>query len=718
MQPTSNKSIKELLTGIKDEKKISKPTININKPKTKSKEQLKKEKKAFEIEKEYLSTLKYIKKMDSYYQVSIVDSRSLFKRELDLLENSKTYISLNGIEYNFKDTIILIIDMFNDYQERFSYKTFTKMIEVLKNEKHSKYFMSEIITNPLNLIQIEISPITFNQAYETHCQIENKPPSANILIRKWAIFAVQDNNGSFYKIKSHPKSDNIYKEYYERSFKQGWYFCLRKFCEDKNLLKNYGDYIKLLDEILIEHSTHKYLFGIAEFVDIEKNIGEMIMDLYHDKQEDIDDNIFNIFIIKFQEKESITLTVEQINSIKNSIIDRLSIITGPPGTGKSTITKAIIEWFKTTDSSYNISLQAPTGKAIKGLMEKCSNIKYLSLCGTLHKCLKNTFCKIKKEQTNGDAPDKIPHQISKIIVDEASMIDIFMFKKLLYWCKYFDCSLLLCGDIKQLPPIGKGRPFECIINSQLFTTNYLNEIKRQNGGTLRTCIENIMKKDMSIKDFDNDSTVFIDHNFMDNKKTVSICKNIVKNEGKFKVGFITPENNKEGGVFEMNKLLQNEVFNKENHWIHSYFKNDDLIMRTENKYEEDVIRVNGDCGVINFIERDRKAKITYGTNMETMEEDYEIIPSDDLKDNFTLNYCNTVHKYQGSQKEVIIFICNPLHKSMLTGSNRLKLVYTAISRAQKKLIVIGDKNTFFNVQACNEEPFITSFMQEFNSYEF
>jgi len=83
--------------------------------------------------------------MDSYYQVSIVDSRSLFKRELDLLENSKTYISLNGIEYNFKDTIIVIIDMFNDYQERFSYKTFTKMIEVLKNEKHSKYFMSEII---------------------------------------------------------------------------------------------------------------------------------------------------------------------------------------------------------------------------------------------------------------------------------------------------------------------------------------------------------------------------------------------------------------------------------------------------------------------------------------------------------------------------------------------------------------------------------------------
>ena len=89
-----------------------------------------------------------------------------------------------------------------------------------------------------------------------------------------------------------------------------------------------------------------------------------------------------------------------------------------------------------------------------------------------------------------------------------------------------------------------------------------------------------------------------------------------------------------------------------------------------------------------------------------------------IKDNFTLNYCNTVHKYQGSQKPVIIFICSPLHNSLSWGTNRLKLVYTAISRAQKKLIVIGDKQLFFDVQNCQDEPFVSSFMSEFITYEF
>ena len=88
------------------------------------------------------------------------------------------------------------------------------------------------------------------------------------------------------------------------------------------------------------------------------------------------------------------------------------------------------------------------------------------------------------------------------------MVDIFMFKKLLKACKYFDnCSLVLCGDIKQLPPVGKGRPFECIIHSELFNTVYLTEIKRQDTGKLKDCIIKINKKTLSIRDFDNNSTI-------------------------------------------------------------------------------------------------------------------------------------------------------------------------------------------------------------------
>ena len=90
----------------------------------------------------------------------------------------------------------------------------------------------------------------------------------------------------------------------------------------------------------------------------------------------------------------------------------------------------------------------------------------------------------------------------------------------------------------------------------------------------------------------------------------------------------------------------------------------------------------------------------------------------EIGDKFTLNYCNTVHKYQGSQKDVVVFIASSLHSSLSWGTNRLKLAYTAISRAAKTLIVLGDKKTFFDIQTCKDEPFVISFMKEFNEHDF
>ena len=307
-----------------------------------------------------------------------------------------------------------------------------------------------------------------------------------------------------------------------------------------------------------------------------------------------------------------------------------------------------------------------------------------------------------------------------MLVDEASMIDIFMFKKLLNFCEYFQCSLLLCGDIKQLPPVGKGQPFACIVNSECFNTQFLTKIKRQDEGKLKDCIININNKTLSDNDFDGISTTFIEHDFKNVSKSIHLFKQLVQDNGEENIGIITPENDKEPGTFEMNKFLQNQVYNSDNPFYHAFFKEKDYVMRTENKYEEDVIRVNGDTGVINFVGKDipdKKAKISYDNDNHD-DDNFEYMDLGDIKDNFTLNYCNTVHKYQGSQKPVIIFICSPLHNSLSWGTNRLKLVYTAISRAQKKLIVIGDKELFFNVQNCQDEPFVSSFMTEFITYEF
>ena len=698
----------------------------------------KNEERATKLKTEYLTLLNVIIGKNSKYQTtSIVDDIYLFKIERDELINNTYY---GYTEKNtFEDTILHIIEWFKDYSSKMSFKTFENIIDTLSFEKYSRYLIKNIIDNPLDLIQIHHSPIKFNQAYRIVKEL-SIPFTDELLIQKWSIFAVQDNNGSFYKIKSHPNSKNKYKDYSDRSFKQGWYWLLRNFCEENGILSTkYASYLDILNSILVEHKTIKHLYGIKEFVEIEKNIGDELLDMYYDNNETIEDiNKFNNFIQKFEERKStrekpFKLNNEQINAIKHSITDSLCIITGPPGTGKSTITEATIEWFnqesEQTNFKYNISLMAPTGKAIKGLMDKCKNIKTNIICGTLHKCLLNTFPKIIKEIENyHDNDEKIyPQYINKIIVDETSMLDIFMFKKLLKACSYFDnCSLVLCGDIKQLPPVGKGRPFECIINSELFNTVYLTEIKRQDTGKLKDCIIKINKNELSLDDFDNSSTIFMAHDFINTKKTVRICKDIVNKYGKEHIAFITPENKKTPGVFEMNKLLQTYVYNPDNHYKHGNFKEGDYVMRTENKYGDEIIRVNGDTGKIYFKEitkLDTETNKSHTQNVAWIIYDDEQTPMEELDvseigDKFTLNYCNTVHKYQGSQKDVVVFIASSLHSSLSWGTNRLKLAYTAISRAAKTLIVLGDKKTFFDIQTCKDEPFVSSFMKEFNEYDF
>lgn len=700
----------------------------------------KNEERASKIGDKYAEALDTIIKKNSRYQtVQLVNDYKAFKEEREELKSGSYY---NYTEKNtFVDTLLHLIEWFNDFQTKITFKTIEKMIETLRFENHSKYFIKNIIENPFDLIQIQHSPINFNQAYRISTEL-NIPITDELLVEKWAIYAVQDNNGSFYKIKSQPNSQNKYKENTDRCYRQGWYWLLRKFCDENKLLGKYSTLLNILNEKLVMHKKIKHLYGIKDFVKIEKDIGDELLDMYYDETDEIDNDEFNQFIANFEKTKStdvkaFKLNDEQISAVKGAITDKISIITGPPGTGKTTITEAVIEWFNSrkseTEFEYNISLMAPTGKAFKGLKDKCTNIKNKDICGTLHKCLLNTFPKIQKQldeknTESADSKTKIyPEYINKIIVDESSMIDIFMFKQLLKWCKYFDCGIILCGDIKQLPPIGKGRPFECIINSQLFNNQFLKEIKRQDSGKLKECIIKINKHELSIDDFDGESTVFIEHDFMRKGKTVKICKELVNKYGKENIAFITPENNKECGVFEMNKLMQNDVYNATNAYVHGYFKENDYVMRTENKYGDDIIRVNGDTGKIVFKEstvlnpktgRARKENMAMVIYDEDSENNIEEVPLIDIKDNFTLNYCNTVHKYQGSQKDVIVFIASPIHNSLSWGTNRLKLAYTAISRAAKNLIILGDKKTFFDIQKCKDEPFVSSFMTEFNDYDF
>ena len=114
---------------------------------------------------------------------------------------------------------------------------------------------------------------------------------------------------------------------------------------------------------------------------------------------------------------------------------------------------------------------------------------------------------------------KLPDHIDCMIIDEFSMTDIFMFEKLLMWSRDFQCKLIFVGDNNQLPPVGKGRPFNQLIKSKLFTTTKLTKIKRQDQGALKECIINIQTQDLCMDQFNGVDTQMINHNFKNTRET-------------------------------------------------------------------------------------------------------------------------------------------------------------------------------------------------------
>jgi exodeoxyribonuclease V alpha subunit len=323
-----------------------------------------------------------------------------------------------------------------------------------------------------------------------------------------------------------------------------------------------------------------------------------------------------------------------------------------------------------------------------------------------------------------------------LIVDEASMIDLDLFFKLLKACKEFNTSLILIGDVNQLPPIGPGIPFESIINSDLFNTIRLTKIKRQDGN-LREVIQKLNTPNgLVLSDFDGTSSIFIEaktpHDI--EKAVTEIYHKELTRDPNVEIHTMCAQKDK--GVFHLNPVIQilkngksKELFVKkyENGHQHRFYEGD-LVMRTENDYkDENNIHVNGDVGTIH----ESKVKTTkYGRDVYEYRYTVKYIGGgdelneetnlsvEDVRDAFVPFYASTVHKMQGLQKSTIVFIVSPEHHFCLTNENSKKLVYTAISRCKANFYVVGDKNLFVKSQQSKGiSVYPTRFMKEFNKYD-
>lgn len=575
--------------------------------------------------------------------------------------------------------------------------------------------LDNLIKHPFRFIQAEFQLISFERAnfidelYDLNVSFEEK-------CSVWHFDFIHKYN-SFY----------VEKQYFYKRFNE--------FCE--KIQKDPSLYVSIVRHscmtIVIkdrEYITTEYLFNL------EKNLGDKLCDLFLDKRMDIDLDQINHFIELFENKSHQILCDEQKQAIINTITNKLSVITGYPGTGKTTIMECVV--FVLVECKLakpgNISVIAPTGLAFVQLrkrmaeLEKRDNFKVSKdYSGTCHRVILSKFETVRRNYwANQRDPkeDYHPVTIDFIIIDEFSMVDIFMFETILEYCDFFKCRLLLVGDNNQLPSIGPGCVLKSIIESDIFpeSISKLTVIHRQNTGNLK---DNILRMNHELLTFDHfDETTMIFKNISKfltpdssqlNPTQIELlideygltqhnCKflSYFKNEKfKFNVGNL---NNIMQTKFNQNAARRKFVPNQRRK-----FYDNDIILRTENDYsEESGLRANGETAKIESISGDgTSADIRYHDETDAT------LDSNELENAFDLAYALTVHKAQGSQCDtIVIFIDNA------QSCWDKRTLYTAISRAVNRCILVTSYDSYLAAQRRNNNSKISLFLEMFSKYEF
>lgn len=428
-------------------------------------------------------------------------------------------------------------------------------------------------------------------------------------------------------------------------------------------------------------------YYLKEFYDAEKYIADKLCFL--NDIEDTPPKNLNKKIEELEEINGIKYDKIQKNAIKKAITNNVTIITGGPGTGKTTIIKAIVyllrEVFKAKEK--DIALLAPTGRAAKKMMET-TNLK----SSTVHR-----YLGWDKDANKFAINEYNPNPEKYVIVDEVSMLDTILMSSLLKGIKR-DVKLILVGDYYQLPSVGQGQVLKDLIDTDIIEVIKLNCLYRQNEESyIPILASEIREKDLS----ESFMTKKDDYNFIisDNTKTIPNILYIVENA--LKKGYtdkdiqvLAPMYKSINGIDMLNKYLQ-KLFNpptenkKEIVLTDVIYRVGDKVLQLVNDTENNVY--NGDLGYItNIIDaKNSKSKkneilVDYDGNTVTY--------TKEVYNNIRHGYAISIHKAQGSEFPLVIMpIVNNFNRMLYN-----KLIYTGVTRAKKSLIIVGDPNCFIN----------------------
>ncbi len=444
---------------------------------------------------------------------------------------------------------------------------------------------------------------------------------------------------------------------------------------------------ELVDEDKIEIVDEKYYLKdmyIRE-EEITRKLKKLVLKA-DQKYKKIDKEIENL-----EKENNITYNDLQKEAIKKALEKSLLIITGGPGTGKTTIIKTIVALYKRLNKlSYDeliheLALLAPTGRASKRMSETT-----LYPASTIHR-----FLKWNKESNTFGICESNKDKSKLIIVDESSMIDINLFSSLLRGLTD-NIKLILVGDYDQLPSVGPGLILKDLIESNKIPTIKLEYLYRQDSNSyINILAKEIKENEISEKSFENynDYRFLKCHQSKIKESIKNICNELIKHGYDYKkVQIMAPMYKGENGIDNLNIILQ-EIFNPKNEnkkeviISNTIYRTNDKILQLVNMPEENVF--NGDIGILKDIihppfSESGKTEIYVDFDGNIV----KYLPKDLIK--IKHGFAISIHKSQGGEFEFVII---PVVKSY----NRMlyrKLIYTGVTRAKKKLVLIGDEEAF------------------------
>lgn len=553
-------------------------------------------------------------------------------------ESFEIVVYLTNFGFNMKDAL----KIYNHYLE--------DTIRVLEN-------------NPYELIDT-IDGITFSKIDElrgkTNIDLDDER-------RLFALIIYVMKNVCFMSGDTYLKLETIYnavKSVYEEDIS-----------EDQ--LNFYLVELNSLGKIIIEDDK----FILTNYYKNEHYVASSVYDLSNKEDTKIKD--IDIKIEKLENFFDIEYNDEQKRAIKQALIKNFSIITGGPGTGKTTIIKGITQVFKMI-SGYSFDklqekmiLLAPTGRAAKRMSEACSYP-----ASTIHR-----YLKWNKETGEFQYNERNKVHAEFIIVDETSMIDIDLMANF-FKAMPRNVKLVFIGDYNQLESVGPGKVLKDFIESGMINTIFLKEIYRQDQNSFITELAYEVNKGELTESFleKKDDYNFIKCDTNDVLKAAAdVCKMAVDKGYDLKnVQVLAPMYKGINGIDNLNRVLQ-KIFNpqgnskNETYDADIIYREGDKILQLENMPDDNVF--NGDIG---FIEKINGTEITVdfdGNKVKYKPKDYKAIKH---------GYAISVHKAQGSEFEIVIMPIIKDYRLMLYR----KLVYTGITRAKRSLILLGDPASF------------------------